>query len=541
MYLDDIIVFSETVEQHLERLVTVLGRLCSAGLKLKPKKCALFQKSIAFLGHVVSERGIETDPVKTEAVREWPVPRSVRDVRAFLGLAGYYRRFVPGFASIAGPLHAMLGKGRKFQWTPEAQQSFDSLKLALTSSPILAMPTDEGEFILDTDSSDSTIGAVLSQVQEGHERVVAYASRRLDRREIRYCVTRKELQYIVHFVHYFRQYLLGREFRIRTDHSALTLLRRSPDPIGQQARWLEILEEFNFSIEHRPGARHENADAMSRCFCKIRDCACRHGLEKDLHNECQTNSGGVESKSARRKVSGQDVANSDRQLRRHAPANVIGGAADQPLANVSSHGNDEAEKQQDNVVASGASEDNELSVFQWSLDGIRKEQQADPDIKCVIDWLQASNVKPPWETVALASHNVKTLWAQWPRLDIKEGLLRRRFESPDGLSVHWQVIWPSSLKTEFLKLAHGGMTGGHFGRKRTAAVIQSRVYWPSWSSDLDIFLRQCEPCARYHRGSIPRHGRLCPLVVGNLGKGFRLISRVLPAKSIYSHLRLPFF
>jgi len=141
-----------------------------------------------------------TDPKKIEAVQEWPVPRSVRDVCSFLGLASYYRRCVLDFALIAGPLHTMLSKGKKFAWGSEQQESFDRLKLALISPPVLAMPTDHGEFILDTDASDTAIGAVLSQKQGEHERVVAYASQRLDRRESRYCVTRKELLAVVYFV-----------------------------------------------------------------------------------------------------------------------------------------------------------------------------------------------------------------------------------------------------------------------------------------------------------------------------------------------------
>ena len=156
-----------------------------------------------------------------------------------------------------------------------------------------------------------------------------------------------------------------------------------------------------------------------------------------------------------------------------------------------------------------------ITVFQWSLAGIQKEQQADRDIKYIYKLLQQSTVKPTWESVALSSHDVKTLWAQWPRLQIKDGLLKRRFESPDGLSVHWQVVWPFSLRAEFLRLAHGGMTGGHFGRRRSAAAAQSRAYRPSWSSDLDLFLKQCKLCARYDRADDPRQGRLCPLTVGN--------------------------
>ena len=209
VYLDDIIVYSNGLGSHLNRLVTVFERLRSAGLKLKPEKCSLFQKSVSFLGHVISDRGISTDPQKIKAVMEWPAPSSVRDVRSFLGLAGYHRRFVKDFAAKASPLNHLINKGA-FHWDKDAQTSFEELKKALTSPPILAMPTDEDEFTLDTDASDYAIGAVLSQKQNGVERVIAYASRALDRRERNYCVTRKELLAVVNFFRFFKQYLLGR-------------------------------------------------------------------------------------------------------------------------------------------------------------------------------------------------------------------------------------------------------------------------------------------------------------------------------------------
>jgi len=232
VYLDNIIVFSRTPEQHLDRLRIVLERLRSARLKLTPEKCTLFQRSVSFLGHVVTEKEIETDPTKVRAVMEWPIPKSVREVRAFIGLTKYYRSFIKNFATVATPLHALMGKDKTFKWDDAAQQAFERLKEALTSPPILAMPTDLGDHILDTDASDTAIGAVLSVRQDGNERVIAYASRRLDRREMNYCVTRKELLAVVHFMRYFRQYLLGRQFRVRTDHAALTWLRRLREPIG---------------------------------------------------------------------------------------------------------------------------------------------------------------------------------------------------------------------------------------------------------------------------------------------------------------------
>ena len=158
VYLDDIVLFSKTYEEHLERLVRVLGRLESAGLKLKPEKCCLMQKSVSFLGHIVSGEGIVTDPIKTKLVREWPMPTTLKEVRSFLGLAGYYRRFVKGYATITTPLNRLMRKDQPFEWTDDAQEAFVAIKEALTSSPVLAMPNDSGEFVLDTDACDKAIG-----------------------------------------------------------------------------------------------------------------------------------------------------------------------------------------------------------------------------------------------------------------------------------------------------------------------------------------------------------------------------------------------
>ena len=169
VYLDDVVIFSKSPAEHIRHLQMVLERLSHAGLKLKPEKCQFLQKSVRFLGHIVSSEGIGTDPEKTRAVAEWPTPTSVHETRQILGLAGYYRRFIKNFAQIAAPLHALTRKNVEFRWTAETQEAFDSLKAALTSSPILAMPNDTGEFILDCDAADQNIGCVLSQVQDGVE------------------------------------------------------------------------------------------------------------------------------------------------------------------------------------------------------------------------------------------------------------------------------------------------------------------------------------------------------------------------------------
>ena len=268
VYLDDIIVFSVNTKSHLERLEMLFARLRQANLKLKPSKCHFLKRSVDFLGYVISASCISTDPRKIELVKSWPVPNKLKEVRSFVGLCSYYRRFVEGFSEMASPLHALTRKNAVFRWTAECQISFDRLKSSLVNAPVLSLPRDEGEYLLDTDASDHGIGAVLSQIQDGEERVLSYASRLYSPAENNYCVTRKELLAVVYFLKQFKQYLLGRQFKVRTDHAALQWLRRTPEPIGQQGRWLEILEGFTFTVEHRAGRLHANADAMSRRPCR---------------------------------------------------------------------------------------------------------------------------------------------------------------------------------------------------------------------------------------------------------------------------------
>ena len=265
VYLDDVIILGRTFQEHLSSISQVLQRLRSAGLKVKPSKCELLKRKVYFLGHIVSEKGVAADPAKTEKVASWPTPTTCRQVQQFLGLANYYRRFVQGFATISKPLHRLTEKNHPFKWTMECQQAFDTIKKKLVSPPVLAFPDYTKKFILDTDASDTGIGAVLSQVQDdGSERVVAYASRLLSKAERRYSVTRRELLAVVVFVSHFRQYLLGQSFLLRTDHNSLAWLQNFRNPEGQLARWLERLEEYSFTIQHRPGQRHLNADALSR-------------------------------------------------------------------------------------------------------------------------------------------------------------------------------------------------------------------------------------------------------------------------------------
>ena len=265
VYLDDILVIGKTLAEHNANLTKVLDRIQSAGLRLKPKKCQIAREEVEYLGHVVSAEGVGTDPKKLEAVRQYPTPTDVKTLRSFLGLTSYYRRFVPDFAKIAGPLHALTKKDVSFIWTETCQQSFETLKKLLTSAPVLCFPQFDKPFILETDASGVGLGAVLAQKQEdGSVRPIAYASRSLQPHERNYGITELEGLGVVWAVKHFRPYLYGHSCDVYTDHSALTSLLNTPQPSGKLARWGMAIQELDLRIHHRAGRSNVNADALSR-------------------------------------------------------------------------------------------------------------------------------------------------------------------------------------------------------------------------------------------------------------------------------------
>ena len=262
-FLDDILVLGTDFQAHLDNLKAVFDRFRQYHLKLKPRKCDLFKKSVEFLGRKVSEKGLEISEHHLKPVKDWPVPKSTKEVERFLGFANYHRSFIKKYAKISAPLYQITGKAL-FRWENEQQVAFEKLKEKLTSPPVLALPNKRDHFILDTDASDKAIGAELIQVQNGNEKVIAYGSFVLTPEQRRYCTTRKELLAVIRFTRQFRHYLLGRQFTIRTDHSSLTWLLGFKEPQGQLARWMEELSQYDMVIKHRPGKYHGDADSLSR-------------------------------------------------------------------------------------------------------------------------------------------------------------------------------------------------------------------------------------------------------------------------------------
>ncbi|XP_049932536.1 uncharacterized protein LOC126409875 [Nymphaea colorata] len=260
VFIDDVLVYSDCEAMHAAHLELVMRILRENQLYAKYSKCEFWLDKVNFLGHVISKEGVAVDPAKVEAVQQWNAPTNVSEIRSFLGLAGYYRKFIKDFSKIATPLTKLLRKGVKFTWTEDCQKSFQMLKDSLTSAPILTLPNGRKGFVVYTDASGTGYGAVLMQ----KDNVIAYASRQLKQHEKNYPTHDLELGAVVFALKIWRHYLYGVEFEVFSDHKSLKYLFSQKELNLRQRRWLEYLKDYDFEIKYHPGKANVVADALSR-------------------------------------------------------------------------------------------------------------------------------------------------------------------------------------------------------------------------------------------------------------------------------------
>lgn len=448
LYLD-VIIFSSSVEQHLQRLEMVLSRLNQKGLKAKLSKCRFFQTEVQYLGHRVSREGVATDPDKISAVSAWKQPSDVTEVRSFLGFCSYYRRFVKGFAQLAAPLHhlvanviktAKMNRKRPAEilpsmWTEECERSFSELKRMLTSSPVLAFADFTKPFVLEVDASHQGLGAVLSQEQQGKLRPVAYASRSLrgsERNMENYSSMKLEFLALKWAIsEKFREYLLGSKCTVYTDNNPLSHFQTLKLGATEQ-RWAAQLAAFDFTVHYRPGRSNANADSLSRQYSdptKTADLGTAHLKTDPAPLSVPTEPEG-------------------------AFLHQIGVLPSRPTS--------------------------ELITLQGS----------DPVLRdFLLYWKQG---KPPSkEQKGTLTADVQCLLRQWDRILESNGLLYRKVTAPHG-EPYLQLLLPVCLRQEVLNSLHD--QHGHQGVRRTTDLVRQRCYWPGMGAEIERYCQNCQRC-----------------------------------------------
>ncbi|KAK3100349.1 hypothetical protein FSP39_018534 [Pinctada imbricata] len=474
IYIDDVLVYSKSVAEHFGHLELVFQKLREANLTLQPSKCHFAATTVKYLGHVISNKGIKVDSDKTAAVATYPVPKSIKHVRSFLGMCNYYRKFIKNYSKIAAPLSRLLCKDSKFRWTDECTTAFNTLKAALTSAPILAYPDFSRPFVLSTDASEEAIGYILGQVDPNTnlEHVIAYGGRSLHAAEKRWHINEKEGLALIDAIKTFKPYLSNAKFTVYTDNITVRWLNNNKDASGRLGRWSLFLQSYNFDIVHRAGSKN-NADALSR----------------RPYSECTTQED-PKTNSPRPPISTIEIpAHHDKIAvtfeydgERNSPATIN---LMETSINAIQHPHTDV---QDNPL---------LSHLQMN----------DSDFIEIVRFITAGELPDNHK-------HANTVYIQSQHYHISNGLLYHLHQDrgkglPPERSLIRQLAVPKSLRKDVLDAYHDCIAGGgHQGFDRTLASIKAKYYWPRMYTDIEEYIRTCETCQQSKR---PIHNRPAPL------------------------------
>jgi hypothetical protein len=480
VYLDDIIVFSSTFDEHLERLGQVLDKLEEANIFLKLPKCTFCTDTVEYLGHIVSSQGVMPDPKKIERLQGMKSPSNIKEVRSFLGLAGYYRRFVHKFAEITSPIAELLHKDHNFNWTDECQQAFDKIISILTTAPVLAYPDFSLPFRLQADACKTSIGAVLSQIgKDGVERPIAYYSRLLTAAELKYGTTEHECLAVVASMKHFRPYLWGKTFLIQTDHRALKWLSKTKDSNDKLYRWFlkMVYDGYDYVVEHRPGQQHGNADALSRLMCKwdTNSETLQYWIEptNPIINSLHT-------KLKKKIIYKKNKRNIFKKLySRFQSYNSSLFKGFQPLE------------------------------FSEPLKQLQIEQT-----KCRVT---SALRKYKEENIIPTDRSLKQIvMTEGRNLIISNNILCRIAPPQYGMKniPILQAVIPTTLRSIVMQATHDSLIGGgHMAFDKTYTKAKERWWWPHMYQDLKHWIASCETCCKMKKNKNKKKGSLQPIVV----------------------------
>lgn len=474
-YLDDTVVHTSTLEGHFSAMDRVLTAMRKGGLKLNPDKCEIFSDEIDYLGHRVTAQGIGTIPEYTQVVKEWPMPDTRTKIRAFLGKTGYYRQFIKNYSAMAAALHdaTTYPKGDDINKkaldkeiitvTPKMEEAHRKLKDALMNTPILAYPDFKSKepFILDTDWSleNNAIGAVLSQVQQGRERVICYGGKKLSPSQASYPSTKGELAAVIIFIEKWRYFLQHRPFKLRTDNAALKWIHSMEAPKGMIQRWLQVLSNHKFTVEHRAGTKHGNADGLSRA--------------PHLKDEGDTD------------VSeGEQLASLGNNLK------TTDSEAKQRFDNWRSWVNSILGTEAENKISSLEEPENEP----WSREFLIEKQEQDEELRLITDRIRENGQLTNAEVRTLSQH--ARVWHGLTaslRTD-HQGLTKYYKSGPGPGSSKGLILLTPDLWKEAVRRAHEAVA--HRGVTATTDQLMKHFYFPSMTKSVQEAILACEPCQR---------------------------------------------
>lgn len=486
-YIDDILVFSSNFREHLNHLSLVFDKLREAGLTLKSDKCHFAVEKVLYLGHVITKHGIEVDASKTDAVRTFPRPKTQRDVRSFLGLCNYYRRFIENFSKIATPLNQLLQKEAKFVWTEKCEAAFKNLKQALVTAPMLRYPDMNTPFILSTDASGTAIGYILGQKgPDGKEMVVAYGGRSLRPDERKYTVSEQECLAVVEGIRAYKEYLTHK-FTIYTDHQALKWLNSVKDTSSRLGRWALDLQEYEYSIIHKQGRVHKNADALSRRLYEA-ETKIEPEIETKLEPKTETkiepeDKIKTETASKTKDEPETKTINSVRKVKDSEEKEYlqVEFSYDIPphIASVES-------------VDDTVSDDQSLKFQGKTISDLQRECL---DFKHIFEYLENDalpNDKKLGNKIVIESSQYGLL----------NGVLYHFYQPrvkglPAAQRLVRQLALPGPVREDVLRSFHDSHAGGgHLGVQKTFAAIRERYFFPAMYQIIHDYVTTCDQCQR---------------------------------------------
>lgn len=483
IYLDDLIVFGNSLQNHNQNLVKILDRLRHVNLKLNPMKCEFLKKEILYLGHVISADGISPDQNKIIVVQNYPVPKNADECKRFVAFANFYRKFIPNFAKIAYPLNKLSRKSVEFKWDDNCQTSFEELKEALVNPPILQYPdfSDNNTFTLVTDSSNFAIGAVLSN---SDKKPIAYASRVLNKAEINYPIIHKEMLAICWAVKHFRPYLYGRKFQIFSDHRPLVYLFGMNNPSSRLTKFRLILEEYDFTINYIPGKENVTADALSRISIESEDL-------KKMSSHIFVTTRSLTRKKLSKNLDSKETSSDESTDRTGHPSVVELLKRPVNSTELRQLSNKEFKTScNKNIIKAGNivyDREKEIILIKRSNLSIHA---LDAELKCL------RNICNKYGITQLCVFKDKNNESLISRI-AKEPNILGNFNIQISVINKARRIHCKQTRQLILNDFHLLPTGGHAGINRMYANIKRHYFWEKMRDDVVKFISKCDDCQRY--------------------------------------------